>query len=598
MQKEKKFIDELFFQDYEIETPQGFKNFGGIGKTVEFQEYIIHFKNNDKTFICADTHILINNNNEAVYAKDLKSGDILLSPNSNNGYLEVQELEISSKHSNMYDLLGVDGGIYNTDDIVSHNSTITVGFALHQLLFKSYYNIVLLAQDHSSAKELLSKLKLALENIPLFLQQGITKLNENSIFFENGSRVFAKASSKNAVRGRAVNCIITDELAHVSEAEEMFASIWPTISSGKTTKFFAISTPMGYNLFHKLWVEAERGSNGFVPITIPWNAVPGRDDEWKKNEIAAFGQDFFDREYNCKFESSGRSLIKSEKIKELMDNYTNPSISDDDNNLLIYEEAKENELYVIIVDTSKGVNKDYSAFIVIKISKTPYQVVAVYRNNKISHLVYPEIIKNAASNYNEAYVLIENNEYGHAVALSLSSELEYQNMIWTGTVNTKQRISYGNDGKSIPGVKTSSFVKNIGCQNLKALVEHNKLIIKDYETISELSSFIKVRDSWQAEQGKHDDLVACLWIFGWLTTQDFFKDLEQNIGEEIRDIYDDDIKGMITTVGFIIKETHENDYLEIETTQYSDEDLEDKNCIWYRAKNLDPSNWHDYNRGF
>lgn len=434
----------------------------------------------------------------------------------------------------------------------SGKSTITVGFALHQILFNSYFNIFLLAQNGDMAKELLNKVKLSYENLPLWLQQGIEKWDAHAIWLENGSKIHARATSKNAVRGRSANLVITDELAFVENgmADEFFASTWPTISSGKKTKFFALSTPNGYNLFHKLWVGAEKNSNGFTPIKVHWTEVPGRDEEWKKNEIAAFGQEMFDREYECSFDSSSNGLISAAKIKEMMANSIEPIQKDDDDCLYIYEKPIENEKYLISVDTAKGVEKDYSAFVVVKISKTPYEVVAVYRNNKISPLVYPDVIYKVGINYNEADLLIENNEYGNQITTTLLYEYEYPNIIWTELTNKKQRIAYGNDGKALPGVRTTQSIKNIGCSNLKAMIEHDKLIIRDYQTISELSTFIKVKDSYQADEGSHDDLTMCLVLMGWLSTQNFFKDIEQNVGEEVRNIYEEDINTNMLGFGF------------------------------------------------
>jgi len=461
----------------------------------------------------------------------------------------------------------------------SGKSTVTVGYALHQLLFNSHYNIFLLANDHSSAKELLAKVKLSMENLPEFLQQGIVKLNETSIFLENGSRITAKATSKNAVRGRSANLILTDELAFVQNglAEEFFASTWPTISSGKTTKFFAVSTPNGYNLFHKLWVGAKKGENGFIPYTIHWSQIPGRDEEWKQTEIATFGNDFFRREYECSFDSSSNGLISADKIKQLIDNHCEPIAKDDDDCLYIYEKPIDGEEYIIIVDSSHGVERDYSAFTVIKISKRVHEVVAVYRNNKILPLVYPNIIYKVGINYNEAHILVENNDVGNQVATLLQFEYEYPNLLFTELTNKKQRVSYGNDGKSIIGLKTTASVKAIGCSNLKAAIEHDKLIIRDYNTISELSTFIKVKDSYQADVGSNDDLVMTLVIYSWLLTQNYFKDVEQNISSDIKDIYEESINDNMIGFGFFTS-GKPDDIIEIE-----DDDLIDRKMGWVKV---------------
>ena len=589
---EKKFIDEIFFEDYEVLTPKGFKDFKGIGKTIIFQEYIIKFREVEEVFICADTHIIIMEDSSERYVKDLIRGDKVKS--TSREYLTIEEVEISDKFSNMYDLLGVEGEIYNTGEIVSHNSTITVGFALHQIIFNSYFNVFLLAHSHKASKGLLNKIKVAYENLPSWMQQGIVRLNDTELRLENGSVIQSSATTKTGIRSASSNLIICDEFGFLEEniSQPFFAGTWPTISSGKTTKFFILSTPQGYNLFHKLWVGAnnKENHNGFTPISVHWTRVPGRDDEWKRREIATVGEEIFNREYECSFESSSRGLIKPKKLEELIRNSIEPIEKDDEDNLLIYEKPEKNETYIIIIDTAKGVEKDYSAFVVIKISKLPYDVVAIYRNNKISPLVYPSIIHKVGLNYNEADLFIENNEYGNQVATILLYELEYPNIIWSEINNKRQRVSYGNEKNATIGIRTTTSVKNIGCSNLKALIEHDKLIVRDYETISELSSFVKVKDSYQADEGKHDDLVACLFLFSWLATQNYFKDIDQNPGDEVRSLHEESIKDTIRAIGFFVDGKKEQEV----SWEEDEDDLYDLKIGWKPSGSSYTINTGDY----
>lgn len=436
--------------------------------------------------------------------------------------------------------------------IPTHNSTVTAGVALHFAIFKSSQKIAILANKDDLAKELLTKVTLAYENLPSWMQHGIKKLDAHEIVLENNSRILARATSKSAIRGKSITCLILDEFAHVENniADDFYASTYSTISSGKTTKLIIISTPNKYNLFYKLWTDAENKRNTFNPVRVFWEEVDGRDDEWKTEQIANTSKEQFAQEHECSFDSSSNGLIDADKIKEMMRSYSEPIQKDDDDKLYIYEKPLENQKYLICVDTAKGVEKDYSAFVVIKISKTPYEVVAVYRNNKISPLVFPDIIYKVGINYNEADLLIENNEYGNQITTTLLYEYEYPNIIWTELTNKKQRIAYGNDGKALPGVRTTQSIKNIGCSNLKAMIEHNKLIVKDYQTISELSTFIRVKDSFEADEGSHDDLVMCLVLAAWLATQNYFKDIEQNVGEEVRNIYEDNINLNMLGFGF------------------------------------------------
>jgi hypothetical protein len=560
-QKSKQFIDDVRFLLTSLGIKTSIKNKNINGETY----YTLRFTTSEFDVFKLERKLQRSKNNlnhfknKRIYIKNIRRADSV----------PVRCLQVDNE-----DKLFLVGNTL----IPTHNSTITVGFALHQILFNSYFSIFLLAQNGDMAKELLNKVKLSYENLPLWLQQGIVKWDAHAIWLENGSKIHARATSKNAVRGRSANLILCDELAFVENgmADEFFASTWPTISSGKKTKFFALSTPNGYNLFHKLWVGAEKNTNGFKPIKVHWSEVPGRDEEWKKQEIATFGQEMFDREYECSFDSSSNGLIAAAKIKELMDNSDEPLQKDDDDCLYIYEKPKEGEKYIIVVDTAKGVEKDYSAFAVIKISKLPYEVVAVYRNNKISPLVYPDVLYKVGINYNEADMLIENNEYGQQITTILFFEKEYGNLIFTELTNKKQRIAYGNDGKAVAGVRTTAGIKNIGCSNLKAMIEHNKLIVRDYNTISELSTFIRVKDSYEADQGSHDDLVMCLVLFGWLSTQDYFKDIEQNVGEDIRSMHESDIDANMIGFGFMTNGKQSDDY-------YSDEEDTDHKDGWRPA---------------
>ena len=572
-----KFTNEIYFNDFEVLTPSGFKDFRGIGKTIPFQEYQIYFKEPTiAPFVCADTHILILHDNTERFAKDLAEGDKVKSSTHPQGYLTIESVIISDKFSEMYDLLNVDGGIYNTSNVVSHNSTITAGVALHFAIFKASQKIGILANKDDLAIELLGKVSLAYENLPTWMQHGIKGMTAHEITLENNSKIFARATSKTAARGKAITCLILDEFSHVDNniAEEFYASTFPTISSGKTTKLIIISTPNKYNLFHKLWTDAIHKRNTFNPIRVDWFEVPGHDEKWREEQIANTSKEQFAQEHELSFDSSSNGLISAEKIKQLIESHTEPIMKDDDDCLSIYEKPKDGHEYLIVVDSGHGVRKDYSAFMVIKVSSRIHELVAVYRNNTISPLVYPDIIYKVGLNYNEASILVENNDIGNQIATILLYEYEYPNLLWTELTNKKQRVAYGNDGKSIIGIKTTPSVKNIGCSNLKVAIEHNKLIIKDYNTISELSTFIKVRDTYQADEGSNDDLVMGLVLYAWLLTQNFFKDVDQNLTSDIKEIYEGGINDNMIGFGFFTSGKPD------EPVEEDDEDLRDRRAGW------------------
>jgi len=407
----------------------------------------------------------------------------------------------------------------------SGKSTTLVSYILHYILFNPNMNVAILANKASTARDILSRLQLAYENLPKWLQQGVMSWNKGSLDLENGSRVVASSTSSSAVRGGSYNMIFLDEFAFVptNVAEDFFSSVYPTISSGKSTKVIIVSTPNGMNLFYKLWVDAENERNSYNVIDVHWSEVPGRDEKWKEETIANTSKEQFQREFECEFLGSSNTLIHPSKIKSMA--FFNPIQSNA--GLDMYEKPKEGHTYTLIADVSRGTNNDYSAFIVFDVSTVPYTIVAKYRNNEIKPLLFPNVIHDVASAYNQAYTLIEVNDIGEQVATSLQFDLEYENLIMASMRGRAGQIVGGgfSGGKAQLGVRTTKAVKKMGCSNLKQIIETDKLIINDYDLINEFSTFILKGQSYEAEEGHTDDLAMCCVIFAWLVQQTYFKEL-------------------------------------------------------------------------
>ena len=422
-------------------------------------------------------------------------------------------------------------------------STTSIAYILHLVLFTDQQNVAILANKGALARDLLGKLQLAYEYLPKWLQQGVVTWNKGNIELENGSKVLAAATSSSAIRGGSFNLIFLDEFAFVQRnlADAFFASTYPTISSGKTTKIIIVSTPNGMNHFFKMWVDATEGRSEYVPIEIMWNDVPGRDDNWKKQTIANTSEEQFRQEFECEFIGSTSTLIHPMKLRELT--WITPS--KDKFGLDYYEAPDPRKLYVCVFDVSEGVGQDYSALSVFDVSEMPYRQVAKYRSREISPLMFPDVIYRFARWYNNAYVLGETNNIGQQVVNSLFMDLEYENIIATFTKNKNIKIGGGFNTRSAFGVRTTKSVKKIGCSNLKTIVESNKLLINDFETIEELATFVEEKDTYKAEEGCHDDLAMTLVLFGWLITQPYFKDLtnsdiRKNLSQEtMKDIHED-----------------------------------------------------------
>ena len=406
----------------------------------------------------------------------------------------------------------------------SGKSTIIVSYLLHYVLFNDNVNVAILANKSSTARDLLGRLQLAYEHMPKWLQQGVLNWNKGSIELENGSKIVAASTSSSAVRGSTFNIIFLDEFAYVPNniAEEFFSSVYPTISSGESSKVMIVSTPHGMNMFYKLWVDAENKRNDYVPIEVHWSEVPGRDEKWKEQTIRNTSEAQFQTEFECEFLGSMDTLVNASKIKTMA--VINPKRS---GGLDVYELPKKDHTYTVTVDVSRGLSNDYSAFVVVDVTQAPYKIVAKFRDNDIKPIVFPSIIERVAKHYNTAYVLIEINDLGQQVADSMQFELEYDNMMMvTQRGRSGQVLGGGFSGRGNQlGLRMTKGTKKIGTSNLKSLIEGDQLIINDFEIIAELSTFIAKGKSFQAESGASDDLVMCLVIFAWLSNQRYFKEL-------------------------------------------------------------------------
>ena len=407
----------------------------------------------------------------------------------------------------------------------SGKSTIVTSYLLWYVIFNDNVNVAILANKAATAREMLQRLQLSYENLPKWMQQGINQWNRGSLELENGSKIMAASTSASAVRGMSFNVIFLDEFAFIPNhiADQFFSSVYPTISSGKSTKVIIISTPHGMNMFYKLWHDAERGKNEYTTTEVHWSEVPGRDAVWKEQTIANTSEEQFRVEFECEFLGSVDTLISASKLRTMV--YEEPLTRN--KGLDVFEEPKEGAQYVITVDVARGVTKDYSAFTVIDTSTIPYKMVAKYRNNQIKPLLFPNIIHQVATAYNHAYVLCEVNDIGGQVADILQFDLEYDNLLMCAMRGRAgQVVGQGFSGnKTQMGVKMSTTVKKTGCANMKQLIEDDKLLISDYDVIAELTTFIQKGQAWEAEDGCNDDLAMCLVMFSWLATSDYFREL-------------------------------------------------------------------------
>lgn len=412
----------------------------------------------------------------------------------------------------------------------SGKSTVVVcGYFLWYVTFHNDVSVGILANKEATAIELLRRLKQSYELLPRFMKQGIVKWDQKLIMLGNNSRVRAESTSASAIRGDTFNILFLDEFAFVPQniAEDFMTSVFPTISSGKTTKLFIVSTPNGYNLFYKIWNDAEERRNSYQPIGFTWRDVPGRDEEWAEEMRKNLGsQQAWDQEFECSFQGSANTLVSAKKLAQM---YYQPPIEERNGTKIYVHPIRANQhgpshIYVATCDVSQGQQQDYSVLSIFDVSVSPFRQVAVYRKNDIAPQLFAPIVRDLCQYYCNAFVLCEINDVGFVVADMLHGELEYENVLFIRAHPKRGQILAGGfHQKSKYGLRMTQAAKRIGCSSLRVMIEKDQLLLFDYETIRELTTFVAKGQNYEAEVGSHDDCVMSLVIFGWVTSQQGFE---------------------------------------------------------------------------
>ena len=547
---ERKFIESFDVDDWEIDTDSDWQPISSIHKTIEYEVWEIVTENGAK-ILCADTHIVFDQNFNEIFVKDCVPDSTLIMTRL--GPSKVKSVEqLLIKKENMFDItVCSDDHRLWTGDILSHNSTTTCGFILWYILFNSEKVVALLANKGETAREILGKIQLAYQHLPKWLQQGVVEWNKGSFVLENNSRVIASATSSDNIRGFSINMLFIDEAAFIENWDAFFTSVYPTISSGLSTKVVLVSTPNGLNHFYQIWHNAHEGKNGYKPIKVLWNDVPGRDQKWKNDTLASmnFDTEKFAQEYEVEFLGSSGTLIAGWKLKELVPQRP----IQQKEGLTLYKHPVQHHVYTCIVDVSRGKGLDYSAFSIIDVTSMPYEQVCVYRNNMVTPIDYASIVFQVAKSYNNAATLVEINDIGEQVSTSLHYDFEYDNILFTESAGRLgKRITTGFGSNIDRGIMTTKIVKSVGCSILKLLIEQNQLVVNDFNTISELATFSKKGASYQAEPGKHDDMVMGLVLFAWLSDQSYFKDITDiNTLARLREKSEEDVINDMLPFGFV-----------------------------------------------
>ena len=422
----------------------------------------------------------------------------------------------------------------------SGKSISACAYLLWYVLFNPEKTVAILANKGATAREMLNRITLMLENIPFFLQPGSKALNKGSLEFSNNSRILAAATSGSSIRGMSVNLLYLDEFAFVERAAEFYTSTYPVISAGKDTKVIVTSTANGIgNQFHKIWEGSVQEINEFKSFRVDWWDVPGRDEKWKEQTISNTSQLQFDQEFGNTFFGTGDTLVNADTLLNLR--AKPPKRYMEGGLLKIYEEPIKGHDYIMTVDVSKGRGQDYSTFTLIDISVRPFAQVAVYRNNTISPLLFPNIIYKYAKPYNDAYVVVESNDQGSVVCNGLYHDLEYENMHVESSVKA-----------NAIGIEINRKTKRLGCSAIKDILENKRLTINDDSTILEISTFEAKGQSYEASDGNHDDLMMNLVLFGYFVSTQYFSDMTDiNLKQMMFEQKMQEIENDVVPFGFI-----------------------------------------------
>jgi hypothetical protein len=559
---ERKFIESYDIDEYEVLTDTGWHDVSALHVTVEYREWILVLENG-MTLTCADDHIVFDQNFNEIFVKNLEPGSVVITEDGPIAVSSVEETEVTS---NMYDLtVESENHRFYTNGILSHNTTTAAVLILHYILFNEYKTVAILANKAAAAREVLSRVQMSFEALPKWMQQGVVSWNKGSIELENGCKCFCAASSSDSIRGKSVNMLYIDEVAFLKNWDEFFTSVYPTISSGTSTKLILTSTPNGMNHFYEICTLAKHGKghpkwNGYELIEAQWWRVPGRDEAWKEKTLATLNFDVtkFEQEYDCSFGSVSGALLSAFALKSL--EAQPPIVSND--HLFKYDEPQRGHSYMLVADVSRGKGLDYSAFSVIDISVMPYKQVCVYRNNQIVPTDYATAIYRIGKMYNEAYVLVENNDAGCQVVDILNLDYGYESLMFTETQNNRKVLSSGFGKNAEGGVRTTKSVKMLGCATMKTLIEGNKLHVVDKNAIIELKNFVRIGDSYAAEAPHHDDITMGLVLFSWAVDQSYFKeisdiDIDGILREKSSDEWDEELLGF----GFMTNDDEPSNFL-------------------------------------
>ena len=394
-------------------------------------------------------------------------------------------------------------------------STITAGYVVWMMMFHRDKNILVMATKFTTASNLVKKVKTIMKNIPPWLQiSRISIDNRTSFELSNGSQIKASSTSADAGRSEALSLLVLDEAAHIEELSDLWPGLYPTLSTGG--RCIALSSPNGVgNWFHKSYVDSEQGNNDFRPTKLMWDIHPDRDKEWFKKETKNMSRRQIAQELECNFNMSGETVIHGDDIEKALKKVREPERRVGfDRNLHIWEEYDHSKTYLLVADVARGDGKDYSAFHLLNI--TDMSQAAEYQG-KIDLDMYADFLIDAAGQYGNPMLAVENNNIGYAVLTKLIDR-EYPNLYYS----TKSSNDYVDPflaqsiSNSIPGFTTSMKSRPLIIAKLEEFIRNGVIEIRSTRLINELKTFIWNHGKPEAMRGYNDDLIISMAIACWI----------------------------------------------------------------------------------
>lgn len=393
----------------------------------------------------------------------------------------------------------------------SGKSTMYTIYSLWHACFEADKRVVIVANKEATAIEIFKRIRLAYEELPNWLKPGVEEYGKTSMKLANGSEIGISTTTGSAARGMSISLLFIDELAFIEPGlmEDFWKSVYPTISSAEKAKIFIASTPNGTgNLFHKLWVGALKGDNGFGFDEIKWDEPPRRDEAFKKKTIENLGSyEAWLQEYECVFLQHGDGAIDHEYFDKLIKSAKQPVEIYENGCYRIFEPPRPERIYVAGVDTSEGIGKDYSIINIYDLTDlSNIEQVAVYTNNKISPYDFSTKVPEILAQWGNPLALVERNGVGAQIADALRNRFSYERLVnWGGQVANRKQQN---------GMICHSNTKGKAVTNMRYWVSELKCVkLNDLETIREFRDFIRYPNgTWAAKDGCNDDKVmSTIW---------------------------------------------------------------------------------------